>query len=286
MMQAEHSAARAPVNKIIPFSGVDGPGNRAAVFLQGCGYTCGYCHNPETIRLCSNCGDCIPVCRDGALVLQNGYVKWSEAACKGCDACIAVCRNFSSPKVRNMTAKSVMHELSEALPFITGITASGGECTLYATFLCELFVLARQAGKHTMVDTNGQRLFSEMPELLNIMDAAALDVKTTGAKEHLALTGAPVDTVLENLTLLAEAGKLFEVRTVIAPGRLENHRTVADVARLIARYPGVRYKLIRFRPYGVRGQWADAPVPDGALMRELAALANDNGAARIEIVGD
>ena len=38
----------APVNKIIPFSSVDGPGNRTAVFFQGCNWDCCYCHNPET----------------------------------------------------------------------------------------------------------------------------------------------------------------------------------------------------------------------------------------------
>ena len=31
---------RVPVNKIIPFSAVDGPGNRTAVFVQGCNFNC------------------------------------------------------------------------------------------------------------------------------------------------------------------------------------------------------------------------------------------------------
>ena len=32
----------AVVNKIIPFSCVDGPWNRTAVFLQGCNFDCKY----------------------------------------------------------------------------------------------------------------------------------------------------------------------------------------------------------------------------------------------------
>ena len=55
------------VNKIIPFSSVDGPGNRTAIFLQGCNFNCQYCHNPETIHLCGHCGVCVGACPTGAL---------------------------------------------------------------------------------------------------------------------------------------------------------------------------------------------------------------------------
>jgi pyruvate-formate lyase-activating enzyme len=37
------------IRKILKFSIVDGPGNRSAIFLQGCNFDCAYCHNPETI---------------------------------------------------------------------------------------------------------------------------------------------------------------------------------------------------------------------------------------------
>lgn len=62
---------RAPVNRIIPFSAVDGPGNRTAVFLQGCNFNCKYCHNPETRKLCIHCGDCVEGCPGGALYFSD-----------------------------------------------------------------------------------------------------------------------------------------------------------------------------------------------------------------------
>ncbi len=38
------------INNIIKSSIVDGPGNRIAIFMQGCNFNCWYCHNPETIK--------------------------------------------------------------------------------------------------------------------------------------------------------------------------------------------------------------------------------------------
>ena len=94
---------RAPVNRIVPFSSVDGPGNRTAVFLQGCNFNCRYCHNPETIRVCTRCGACVSVCPAGALRIEDGEVRYDWAKCKMCDACIHSCPHSSCPRIRNLS---------------------------------------------------------------------------------------------------------------------------------------------------------------------------------------
>ena len=57
----------AKINKIIKFSNVDGPGNRMAIFFQGCNFNCEYCHNPEKINICKNCYKCVDGCATSAL---------------------------------------------------------------------------------------------------------------------------------------------------------------------------------------------------------------------------
>ncbi|MBR0385226.1 MAG: 4Fe-4S cluster-binding domain-containing protein [Erysipelotrichaceae bacterium] len=68
----------APVNNIIKSSVVDGPGNRCAIFLQGCNMHCWYCHNPETINMCSHCGKCVENCPVQALEYCEGKVVWQR----------------------------------------------------------------------------------------------------------------------------------------------------------------------------------------------------------------
>lgn len=100
------------VNKIIHSSVVDGPGNRAAVFLQKCNFKCSYCHNPETIGQCVQCGACVEKCPAKALSLKDGKIVWDEDKCCECDTCIHVCPHMSSPRVKDYTAEQIMEQIA------------------------------------------------------------------------------------------------------------------------------------------------------------------------------
>ena len=274
----------APVNKIIPFSCVDGPGNRTAVFLQGCNQACLYCHNPETIAMCSSCGACVAVCPAGALSLEEGKVAYDITKCCLCDACLKACPNLSSPRIREMTAEQVMGEIAVNLPFISGVTVSGGECSLHPDFIRELFTLVREKGKTTFIDTNGQTPLWEQEALLAVTDKTMIDLKSADDDEHRRMSGLSAALPMENIRRLAPLGKIYEIRTVVVPGLLDNRRTVETGARLIAPYPDIRYKLIRYRPFGVRPAMPETAVPTDDEMAELEALAGSCGVQDVCVV--
>jgi pyruvate formate lyase activating enzyme len=81
---------------------------------------------------------------------------------------------------------------------------------------------------------------------------------------------------LQNLVYLAQRGKLSEIRTVVVPGQLPNAETVLKTAALVSPFiPAgqvVPYKLIRFRPYGVREMAKGFAVPSDVEMADLQQL--------------
>ena len=277
---------RAPVNRIVPFSSVDGPGNRTAVFLQGCNFNCRYCHNPETIRVCTHCGACVSVCPVGALRIEDGEVRYDWAKCKMCDACIHVCPHSSCPRIRNLSDEECMHEIEKQIPFIRGVTVSGGECTLHRDFLVALSRRARAHGLGFLLDSNGNYDFSADGELLNAVDGVMLDVKAWDAENHLRLTGADNALVKRNLDFLATAGKLEEVRTVVAPDWMNPEETVEAVSRRLVSLgaANTRYKIIRYRPMGVRSEYRDQSVPTKERLNALAERANALGIANTVLI--
>ena len=277
----------APVNKIIPFSNVDGPGNRTSIFFQGCPFNCLFCHNPETIHLCLNCGACVKTCPVGALSQDaDGTVRWDSSICVQCDTCIKTCPHDASPKVRQMTVEEVMREVKRATPYIRGITTSGGECTQQNEFLIELFKEAHALGKTCLIDSNGSFDFEKDPRVLEVSEGVMLDVKAVEPGWNDRLISYPRDTVLKNLDYLLRVGKLYEVRTILFPGRdQENEETVRYVAAHIR--DGCFYKLIRYRPFGVRERYQKLlgeDETDAEYAEGFARLARSLGAEKAYIV--
>ena len=238
------------VTKIIPFSSVDGPGNRTAIFLQGCNINCKYCHNPETRNSCINCGLCVQACPQKALSLENGKVSFDASACISCDTCIKTCPHGSTPKTRLMTPGEVMEIVKKQMPFIRGITVSGGECMLQPDFITELFTLAKKENLGTLIDSNGTIDFREYPDLLAVSDGVMLDIKAFFPEDHRRVTDADNNKVLENAQFLGENNKLSEVRAVIVPDLYDVVKNIKAMGEFLAplyKINPFRIKIIAFR---------------------------------------
>jgi pyruvate formate lyase activating enzyme len=262
------------VNKIIPFSNVDGPGNRFVIFLQECNLNCAYCHNPETLNRCNSCGKCIKACKNKAINIINGNINYNKNKCINCDLCIKACPNNSSPKTIYYSASHIFNQIDRYNKFISGITVSGGECTMQHQQIVSLFKLVKTKYPNLTlaIDTNGLFNIGAIKELVKIVDFFIYDIKAVNNKEHKNLTKSENKIIIENLSALLKQNKVYEVRTVICPSLINCEETVIETAKML-NFKNVDYRLLKYRPMGVRKNICSAKTPSDEFMLKLTNLA-------------
>ena len=241
------------IARIIDFSAVDGPGNRMVVFFQGCNFNCLYCHNPETIVLAG-----------------------------------AAEENPEYPAVyREMALMEILARYRKAKPFISGITFSGGECTLQFEFLMSVCTALKEQEKaHILIDTNGQISGERLEQLLTVVDGLMIDVKSVDPDRHRFLTGVGNEQVIRSFRQALSAGKLAEVRTVILGNETAGGETVRWVAQELAAVDAtVPYRTIRYRLHGVRKEMVPLlKPPSDVQMVHCKALAEAAGLMNVIVV--
>lgn len=244
---------KAPVNKIIDHSVVDGRGNRTAVFLQGCNFNCSFCHNPETIDPLD----------------KTVEITWMTAE-EVFDAVI-----LNTPFIRGVTVSGgecTLHPdfLFEFFKLIKekgkGKGAGGGDLT-------------------TLIDSNGAYNFEKDEKLLTVLDGVMLDIKAYDEKTHMKITGASNKQALKNLVFLAERGKLEEIRVVVIPDVTDTVDIIKEAGKLLSeKEKGVILRLIKYRPIGVRKEMLKGlKVPKQEYMEDLKALSESLGFKRVII---
>ncbi|MGX5833056.1 YjjW family glycine radical enzyme activase [Aeromonas piscicola] len=284
------------VSRVLPFSCVDGPGNRLVLFLQGCNFRCPGCHNPHTIGLCDDCGDCLAVCPSGALTLVESRpgerrVRWQAALCTDCDACLDACPRSANPKTATMTVAEVLALLRRYGPLLTGITVSGGEATTQLPFVVALFAAIKGAPDlahlSCLLDSNGSLAATGWQRLLPVLDGAMLDLKGWRDSVHHTLTGYGRERVLGSLQLLASHGKLTELRLLHVPGRSDfldaDGKLETGLASFLQSLGPVPIRLNGFRHHGVRGvatSWLEA---DREALTRLAAELSARGLGPVSL---
>lgn len=256
------NSIQATVSKILTYSIVDGPGNRLVIFLQGCNFNCACCHNPHTIGQCNHCGDCIPACHADALSLVEGQISYDPLACDHCDVCLEACAIQANPMVRQYSVAEILDLAREHRPFLTGVTVSGGEPTTQLNFINALFRAIKSdrelADLSCFIDSNGYLGESGWESVLPVTDGVMLDVKSFKDSTHRDLTGKDNLKSLQSARIVHAAGKLYELRFPLIPGKTDNDAELDRLIEFVRKLGGdTRVKLNAFQRHGVRGRALD-----------------------------
>ena len=223
---------KAVISDIKRFAVHDGDGIRTTVFFKGCPLKCVWCHNPESIGFkpqiayyenkCIGCGECVPVCENGAQkITENGHI-FDPALCVACASCSDVCLGEAITFYgKAMTVDELLPILLEDRAFYDnsggGVTLSGGECLCQADFCAELLKRLKENGIHTAVDTCGFVPRESIDKVLAYTDVFLYDIKAIDRDVHIKCTGKPNDLILENIKYIDSLGKPIEVRFPYVP---------------------------------------------------------------------
>lgn len=248
-----------PVHRIIPFSNVEGLGNRTSIFVQGCNANCLYCHNPETIPMKSE-----------------------------------------SSKLHSVD--ELIDIVKDNMPFIRGITVSGGEATIYHDFLKELFEKVHELGLTCYVDTNGFFDMETIGGLIGETDKFLFDIKGIGKSlENLCFSSYmnegnnfSVKNIMgfssegqhfDNLEELTRLNKVEEVRLVYIKGYYDERKIVREIKRRIRSHPETTLKLIRVHGRGIpkeRIMKLKGLIPSKSELDTLAEYAIAEGIVNVQ----
>ena len=131
-----------------------------------------------------------------------------------------------------------------------GITLSGGEPLLQASFCAEIFRLCKQNGVNTCLDTSGSILNKQVLDLLDFTDRVLLDIKYTNDKDYLENAGCSLSSVVEFLKVLDQKGIKTTIRQVIIPTKNDSEQNVLELKRIVSEFKCVDgIELLPFRKF-------------------------------------
>jgi pyruvate formate lyase activating enzyme len=232
----------------------DGPGLRTNVFLKGCGLSCRWCSNPEAKNprpeiaffqnSCFLCGDCIPVCTEGAILFEDGHITWDRLKCNQCGQCAEVCLSHAFSLIgREMTAGAVIADVLRDAVFYSGnggLTLTGGEPIMQPVFAGAILRLAKSEGIHTAIETCGAVSWENIKRLLPYLDLVLFDIKHVNREVHRYFTGASNAIILDNLRRTVQAGANVVVRVPLIPGFNDDIESLTGIAEFVQRLQVVR----------------------------------------------
>jgi len=238
------------ITNIQDFSVHDGYGIRVLVFLKGCGLRCKWCQNPESLKsypeivfrpkMCINCGRCIEVCPEGAIIsVENGRIDRSK--CNLCMKCIEVCPSSALIKIGKwMSVNKILKKIQTYSAFFTasnngGVTLSGGDPLSQWEFSTELLKAFQKYGIHTAIETSGYASYNIMKKIINHLDLLLYDIKHMNSEKHRIGTGVTNDIILDNLRKIRQEKKDLEsvIRIPLIPGFNEDIENIIKTSEFV-----------------------------------------------------
>lgn len=303
-------ATHATILNLQRLSTEDGPGIRTTVFFKGCPLHCWWCHNPESIARhpqvqwldvrCIGCELCLPACPNHALsATSEGAILVDREICQGCGVCAGVCPSTALEMLgEEISLDDLVSVLLKDKAYYEasggGVTASGGEPTLQAAFVAQLFARLQAEGVHTALDTCGACSSQALDLILPYTDLVLYDFKLMDDAAHRRVTGLGNSIILDNLKYISRwiqenrpASRLW-IRTPLIPGMTDGGDNLQGIAQylnhtlngLVARWELCAFNNLcrdKYRRLGLPWYFEETPLMTPAMLERCEQFARLGG---------
>jgi pyruvate formate lyase activating enzyme len=179
---------------------------------------------------------------------------------QGCALQCRFCHNpdtWDTATGRQVTVDEILQEIEPYLPYYRGsgggITVTGGEPTLQAPFVAQLFKACKERfGLHTALDSSGFCDTTNASELIDYTDLVLLDLKQINKEKHEWLTTQPNDQILTFAKWLSERNKPAWIRHVLIPGITDQPEDLIALGEFMGQLANVeKFELLPYHRMGV-----------------------------------
>ena len=180
---------------------------------------------------------------------------------QGCHLQCKYCHNRDTWDINGGEYKSV-DEIVEKInryknyiiPSGGGVTVTGGEPLIQASFVLELFKKLKENGIHTCVDTSGMFALTDgIKEVLKYTDLVLLDIKHIDDEKCKELVGVSNKKELEFARYLSDNNIKIWIRQVLVPGYTDDGQDLLKLKNFLSTLKTV--EKIQILPYHNMGKY-------------------------------
>lgn len=179
---------------------------------------------------------------------------------QGCPLRCVYCHNRDTWDVKGgseYTSDEVVSRMKKYINYIRfsggGITVTGGEPTLQAEFVTEVFRKCRDEGIHTALDSSGFAEIESVRELLDCTNLILLDIKHAHDERHRQITGVGNERPRKFAIYASDRGIPIWIRYVLVPGLTDADEDLGAAADFIRQLKTV--EKIEVLPYHSMGAY-------------------------------
>ncbi|MCX6112089.1 MAG: AmmeMemoRadiSam system radical SAM enzyme [Proteobacteria bacterium] len=182
--------------------------------------------------------------------------KTLSLAMQGCNFKCQFCQNSNISQIQDCEQISGDELLPDDIVKIAKakniniISYTYTEPTVFYEFMLETAMLAKNAGMKNVMVTNGFINDEPFKELLKVIDAFNVDLKSFRETTYENIIGGRLDLVLMSLEAIARSKSWLEITTLIIPGMNDTYEEKEDIANFISNMDkNIPWHISKFYPH-------------------------------------